>query len=773
MATRMFGSSVARLEDPTLLTGTARFVDDITLPGMAEAAFVRSPHGHAAIRGIDKTAALDRPGIHAVLTLDDLMPYFVTERLVNPPSPAYKQERDRPALAANEVVHVGEPVAIVIADDRYIAEDAAALVEVDYDPLPAVSDCRAALADGAPTVHKDAPGNLLAEFALECGDVDGAFAKAAHVFKESMWLHRGGGHSIECRGAIANHDVIEDKLSLWCSTQMPHMAMRLFCHMLGRDQDHFRVMTPDIGGGFGPKLVVYPEYVVIALAAQILGRPVKWIEDRREHFVATTQERDQYWEVEIAVDEEAHILGVRGEMIHDHGAYTARGLNLPQVAAYSLTLPYEISTSRISVRVALTNKIPATPVRGAGQPQGIFVMERLIDRVARELDLDRADVRRRNLVAAEKLPYTKPLKFHGRAILLDSGDYLKCQDDALERGGWTEFRARQQAAREDGRYIGIGMANYVKGTGLGPFEAVTVRIGTSGKVHVYSGAVAMGQGTETMLAQLVANELGGDMANIAVTTGDTAAIALGGGAAASRQAVTAGSSAHLAARKVREKALEVASHMLESSAEDLEIVGDEVRVKGVPDMKVKLGRIANAVAGSVGAPLPAGGQPGLEATEHFVIENLAYSNGTTVVELEVDIETGQVRLLNYILGHDSGRIIHPTIVDGQIAGGTAHGIGNTLFEWMGYDENAQPITTNYSEYLMVTATEMPPLEFIHHESPTPLNPLGIKGVGECGVVSAPAAIASAIEDALTPFGVHIAQMPIRPAEIVALIAAGR
>ena len=775
MATRMFGSSVARLEDPTLLTGTARFVDDITLPGMAEAAFVRSPHGHAAIRGIDKTAALDRPGIHAVLTLDDLMPHLVTERLVvGLPSPAYKQERDRPALAANEVVHVGEPVAIVIADDRYIAEDAAALVEVDYDPLPAVSDCREGLADGAPLAHKDAPGNLLAEFKLEYGDVDGAFAKAAHVFKESMWLHRGGSHSIECRGAIANHDALDDQLTLWCSTQMPHAAMRVLCHMLGRDENRLRVRTPDIGGGFGPKLIIYPEDVTVALAAQILGRPVKWIEDRREHFVATTQERDQYWEVEIAVDEEAHILGVRGEMIHDHGAYTARGVNLANNAAETVTLPYEIASYRMNVRVALTNKVPVTPIRGAGHPQGVFVMERLIDRVARELDLDRAELRRRNLIPTEKMPYSKPLKTRGGfPVLLDSGNYLKCQDDALERGGWSGFHARQQAAREDGRYIGIGMANYVKGTGRGPFEAVTVRIGPSGKVHVYSGAVAMGQGTRTMLAQLVADELGGDMANITVTIGDTAAIPIGIGSSNSRQAVTAGSSAHLAARKVREKALEVASHMLESSAEDLEIVGGEIRVVGVPAMQVDLSRVANAVAGTAGYALPEGVQPGLEATEHLVIDNMAYANGTAVVELEVDIETGQVRLLNYVIGHDSGRIIHPTIVDGQIAGGTAHGIGNTLYEWMGYDENAQPITANFAEYLLVTATEMPKLEMFHHESPSPLNPLGVKGVGECGVVPAAPAIVSAIEDALTPFGVRIARAPIRPAEIVALIEAGR
>ena len=771
----MIGSRVERLEDRDLLRGKGRFVDDVVLPNMLHAAFVRSPHGHAAIRGIAKAQAAALPGVHAVLAREDLLPHLRNERLVvGLPSKSYKQDLNRPVLAIDEVVHVGEPVAIVVADDRYVAEDGAALVEIEYDPLPAVADCCAALAPGAPVVHRGAPHNLLAEFRMGYGDADAAFAKAAHVFSESLWQHRGGSHSIECRGAVAAYDAIEDRLTLWSSTQMPHQAMRQLCDMLGRDENRVRVVTPDIGGGFGPKLVFYPEDVATALAAIILGRPVKWIEDRREHFVATTQERDQYWDVEIAVDRDARILGIRGTIVHDHGAYTARGVNLPHNSAETVPLQYDVPAYAMNVRVALTNKVPVTPVRGAGHPQGTFAIERLLDQVAREMKLDRAEVRRRNLIPPEKMPYETRLKARGgRPVLLDSGDYPRCQAEALERAGWSDFPARQQTARKSGRYLGIGMANYCKGTGRGPFESATVRIGPSGRVHVYTGAAAMGQGTKTMLAQVVAEQLGADLANITVTTGDTAAIALGLGGSNSRQTVMAGSSAHVAAVKVREKTLAIAAQLLEAAAQDLEIVGDHVRVKGVPDMKVGLAMVARAVAGTAGFSLPQGVAPGLEATEQMVIDDMAHANGTAVAEVEVDVETGRVDVLRFVAVHDCGRMVHPTLVDGQIAGGTAHGIGNALYEWMGYDADAQPVTTTFADYLLVTATEMPRVEIAHQESPSPLNPLGVKGVGECGVVPVTAAVASAVEDALSPFGVRIAQTPIFPAQIVKLIEEAR
>jgi carbon-monoxide dehydrogenase large subunit len=770
-AARIFGRNVRRLEDPDLLRGRARFVDDIHLPGTLEAAFVRSPHAHALVRGIDKGAAEALPGVHAVYTLADFAPHLTTTRLaVALPSPAIKQVMDRPVLAEDEVAHVGEPVAIIVAESRYIAEDAAALVEVEYEPLPASVDALSALAPDAPRAHRNSSGNLVAEFSLGYGDLDRAFAGAVHVFREQLRQHRGGSHSMECRGVLAAHDPVEDRLTVFSSTQTPHVAMRLLCDLLGRDENRVRVRAPDVGGGFGPKLVFYQEEAAVALAALLLGCPVKWIEDRREHFVATTQERDQYWDVEIAVDADARIRGVRGTLVHDHGAYTARGVNVPYGSAAAVPLAYNVPAYRLDIKLALTNKVPVTPVRGAGQPQGVFAMERLLDRVARELSLDRAEVRRRNLIAAAQMPYATPMKTRGGMhVVLDSGDYPACQRMALERAGWDGFPARRDAARRQGRHLGIGLANFVEGTGRGPFEPVTVRIAPSGRVHVYSGAAAMGQSTKTMLAQVVAEHLGTDMEQLTVVTGDSAATALGLGGFNSRQAVLAGASAHRAALKVREKALLIASHLLEASEQDLEISGNAVHVKGAPDLKVGFTEIARAVMGTPGYYLPGGVSPGLEATEHVVIDDMTYANGSAVAEVEVDIETGAVTLRNFVLAHDCGRVIHPQIVEGQIVGGVAHSVGNALFEWMGFDGDGQPVTTNLADYLLPTAPDLPRITLLHHQSPTPLNALGIKGVGEAGTLPTAAAIVSAIEDALAPFDARLAHAPVLPGDIVALI----
>ena len=676
-------------------------------------------------------------------------------------------------LAFEEVSYVGEPVAVVVARSRHIAEDAAAIVDVDYEALPAISDCKKALEDGSPTARAGAPHNLMAEFLQEYGDADAAFSNSPHVFKESLLVHRGGSHSIECRGCVARYEDITDELTLWTSHQMPHSLMRTFVEITGLDENKVRIVTPHVGGGFGPKLVVYQEDVSLLLASKLLKLPIKWIEDRREHFTNTTQERDQYWDVEIAVDEEGLIQGVRGGVIHDHGAYTARGVNLPYNAAETIPLAYEIKNFKMAVRVALTNKVPVTPVRGAGHPQGVFVMERLLDRAARELNIDRAEIRRRNLIPGDQMPYEKQLKTRGgMPVLLDSGNYPKCQAIAEEAADWAGFPARQKAALANGRYLGIGLSNFVKGTGRGPFEQVTVRIGPSGKVHVYTGGVNIGQGTHTMLAQIVGEQLGADMNNVTLVGGDTHATALGIGTSNSRLAVVAGTSAHVAAVKVREKALKVASQLLEASQEDLEIIDGDVVVRGT-DMRISLGDVANAVAGTPGYALPEGTEPGLEATENVVLDNLAFANGTNVIEVEVDPDTGGVKILKFILAHDSGVIINPMMADGQIFGSAAHGIGNSLFEWMGYDDDANPVTTNFGEYLLVTATEMPHVQVIHHESPSPLNPLGVKGVGECGVVPTPAAVISAVENALQPFGARFSKAPVSPSEIIGMIKQGR
>ena len=775
MTGRLVGQRVPRLEDRSLLTGKGRFVEDIRLPGTLEAAFLRSPHAHAEIRNIDFAAALALPGVRAVFTMSDLRPHLSNDRLVVAlPSATIRQALDRPVLAHDEVCYVGEPIAIVVADDRYIAEDALALIDVEFNLLPAVVHCNDAVQDDAPKAHKNAPNNVVAEFNLQFGDVSAAFEGAAFVFGEMLHPERGGSHSLECRGVVAQFDVATGQLTVWSSTQTPHAALRLISSLLKMDEGSIRVITPDVGGGFGPKLVFYSEEVVTAFAALRVGCPVKWIEDRREHFLSATQERDQYWDVEIAVDGDGRVRGVRGGMVHDHGAYTARGVNVAFEAAQALTMPYDIPACDLSVRLAVTNKVPVTAVRGAGQPQGVFVMERLLDRVARELKLDRAEVRRRNFVKPEQMPYAKPYKTRGGVpVVIDGGDYPQCQAKALAEAGWHDFPGRQAEARKQGRLLGIGVANFVELTGRGPFELATVRINTSGKIHVSSSAAAMGQSTKTMLAQIVAEQLGGDMDNIVVTTGDTATSATGFGGFGSRQTVMAGSSAHVAALRVREKALALAGQMLEVSEQDLEIVGGYIRVRGAGAVRVTLAQVAKAAMGIAGVPLYGGLPPGMESTEHFTKNEMTYSNGTEVATVEVDQDTGAVTILDIVVAHDCGKVINPTIVEGQLFGGIVHGVGNALFERMIFNEDGQPLTTTLAEYLLPTATEIPRMRVVHHELPTSLNPLGVKGVGEAGVLPTPAAVVSAIEDALSEYRVAIRSTPVTPSDIVAMLTVCR
>jgi carbon-monoxide dehydrogenase large subunit len=517
--------------------------------------------------------------------------------------------------------------------------------------------------------------------------------------------------------------------------------------------------------------VFYSEEAVAALAAVLLRRPVKWIEDRREHFISTTQERDEIWEMEIAVDAEARILGVRGRLIHDNGAYMVRGVNVPYGAASTLPLAYIVPALDLDIIAVATNKVPVTPIRGAGKPQGVFVMERLLDLVARETGLDRAEVRRRNLVPRSMIPYTTPMKTRGgMEIALDAGDFPACLARAIEESGWSTFRKRQEAARAEGRYIGIGVANYVEGTGRGPYEPVTVRIADDGRIYVACGAAAIGQGTKTMLAQIVAEQLGQDMTNVTVVTGDTAATDLGMGTFNSRQTPIAGPSAHAAARKVSRKMLQVAAAMMGVGEQALVIEGRAVRMRGDGGQSLSFADIARAVAGLPGYFIPGGVEPGLSATETVIINDMTYSNGTGVAEVAVDIETGRVTVERLVMVHDCGTVVHPRIVAGQIAGGIAHGLGNALYEHMAFDDNAQPVSTTLAEYLLVGSTEMPArVDLIEAPTRTPLNELGVKGVGETGVLPMAAAIASAIEDALSPFGARIDKVPVSPQEIVAKI----
>ena len=529
MGAKHFGARVARLEDPALLTGRGRFVDDFNFPGALHACFVRSPHAHARIRAIDTGAARAIAGVHAVLTADDLPARMATAQIpMLVPNPSIKTSRTQLALARSEVCYVGQTIAVVIAESRYVAEDAAAAVAIELDLLPAVSDCRDAARPGAARAHSDLASNMAASIPMSYGEVDAAFASAAHVFEEDLSMHRGGAMSLECRGVLASYDAVADMLTVWSATQTPHLCRGTLADLLERDLESIRVIAPFVGGGFGTKAPFYPEEAVVPAAAIKLLRPVTWQEDRREHFLSSTQERDQFWKVAIAVDRGGKILGLRGTMLHDTGAYLPWGIIVPYIAATTFPGPYVVPAYRIEAAVALTNRVPTTVVRGAGRPQAVFAMERLMDRVARELGLDRAEVRRRNMIRPEQMPYSVGLVFRdGKPLVYASGDFPKSQARALALSDYDGFRARQGNARAHNRYLGIGIGNYVEGTGLGPFEGVTVRVLPNGKVAVATGATTQGQGTRTTLSQIVADEVGCRIEDIVMTTGDTAAISQG------------------------------------------------------------------------------------------------------------------------------------------------------------------------------------------------------------------------------------------------------
>jgi carbon-monoxide dehydrogenase large subunit len=773
MGAKHFGARVTRFEDPALLAGRGRFTDDIPLPGALHACFVRSPHGHAKLRSTDAQAALALPGIHAVLTAADLPQPMGTERIPNlMANPAIRTMRTQHALARDEVCFAGQAVAVVIADSRAIAEDAAALVVVDYDVLPAVEDCREAVKRGSPRAHADVPDNIAAALKMDYGDVDVAFAKAAHMFEEEFWMHRGGGMSMETRAVAASYDAASDFLTVWSSTQTPHLGRSILADLLGRNLESIRMIAPDVGGGFGPKAPFYPEEAVIPAAAMKLGRPVRWFEDRREHFLCATQERDQYWTLAIAADAQGKILGVRGSMLHDTGAFMPWGLIMPYIAAVTVPGPYVVPNYRLEMTVAVTNKVATTPVRGAGRPQAVFAMERLMDRLARELKLDRAEVRRRNMIQPEQMPYAVGLIFRdGKPLVYHGGDYPHAQATAIKASGFDGFAARQAAARKLGRYIGIGLANYVEGTGLGPFEGVTIRVQQNGKVAVATGASNQGQGQRTTLTQIVADRIGCRLEDVIMTMADTAAISQGIGAFASRQAVNAGSSAHMAGNVVRQKIVQLAARTLGVPEGDIDLEDGRATARGGNKPSLSFGDLARLAQGMPGVSFPEGQGAGLEHTAYFTAPQASFCNGTHVVEVEVDPMTGGVTLGNYTIAHDSGTIINPLIVDGQVQGGTAHGIGNALFERMHYDAEANPLTTTFQDYLIPTAPEVPGCNIIHIETPNPLNPIGVKGAGEGGTIPAPAAIVAAIEDALSPFGVRFAEMPLTPERIVAAMQA--
>jgi carbon-monoxide dehydrogenase large subunit len=771
--TQHFGARMTRLEDDALLRGAGRFVDDIDLPGTLHAAFVRSPYAHARVGAIDAAAALALPGVHAVWTWRDLPEGLRQQRIpLRVPSPMIKEPRMPYCLFGEEVAIAGEPVAAVLAESRYVAEDAAALVGVAWEKLPVVADCRAAVAPGAPLVHSDLRDNIAARFTQAYGNAAAAFERAATRASVSLWQHRGSGHAIENRAVLAHYDAATDKLTCWVSGQTPHGHRRVLEILLGLDPARVRVITPDVGGGFGTKAQFYGEQAVAAAAALRFKRPVKWIEDRRENFLTASQERDQYWDLELALDRDGRILAVRGKLLHDNGAYVPHGIIMPLIASTTVPGPYVVPSYHLDVTVAFTNKPPVSPVRGAGRPQAVFAMERLMDKGARAAGIEPAELRRRNLIGPEQMPYPVGLIFRdGRPLTYDSGDYPACFEKAMALSDYRAFRERQAEARRQGRHIGIGVGSYVEGTGLGPFEGATLRVLPSGKVRLLTGASPQGQGHRTSFAQIAADHLGIPPEEIDVVMADTDAIAMGVGTFASRIAANAGPAIHIAGERLRTKIVKLAALALEAAEADIELSGGRAHVKGVPQMGKGFAELSAMAMGLSGFSLPQEITPGLEETHYFGPAQAAYCNGTHVAEVEVDAETGHVRILRYAIGHDCGRLINPLIVDGQIQGGFAHGVGNALFEHMAYDDEAQPLTVTLADYLIPVASDVPDARMAHIETPSPLNPLGVKGAGEGGTIPVPAAIIAAVEDALQPFGIEISDAPLTPMRLRELLKA--
>jgi carbon-monoxide dehydrogenase large subunit len=789
VTSRWIGAPIARNEDPRLLAGRGCFVDDVRPAGLLHAACLRSPHARARIRRVDAARARALPGVHLVLAADDLGAVNQPGPLLIP-HPALAEPRTQRPLAVDAVRYVGEVVALVVAESRYLAEDAAELIEVAYEPLPAVVDPVQALAAGAPLVHADVPGNRAARFPQCVGDPDGAFRGAARVLRARLAIERSCGSPIEGRGVVADWDPRRRALRVWDSTQAPLPIKNGLARIFGLPEFDVEVQAPDVGGGFGTKIMLfYPEEILVPAATIRLGRPVKWIEDRREHLLAANQERGQVHEVEVAIDGEGRILALRDRFVHDAGAYTPYGIVVPCITATQLPGPYRLRHYAVEFEVAYTNTVPVTPYRGAGRPHGAFVMERVIGLIAGALALEPAEVRRRNLLRPDELPWDVGLTFQdGGPTRYDSGDYPTGLAMALEMIGAGGFRARQAEARAAGRYLGLGVGCYVEGTGIGPYEGAHVRVEPSGKVLVATGLTTQGQGQPTTFAQIAADALGCDPGDVTVVAGDTARFNWGAGTFASRSLVVSGSAVHRAALRVREAMLRLAAELLEVSAADLEVGGGAVRVRGAPDRALTLGALATVanpiryaygaeateaalrlVKPRAGAVLAPGAAPGLEAVDYYAPEASTFASGCHAAIVEVDPATGAVRVLRYAVQHDCGTLVNPAVVDGQIRGGVAQGIGGALLERIVYDAGGQPLTATLMDFLLPTASDVPPVEIAHLETPSPLNPLGVKGVGEAGAIPGPAVLAEAIEDALAPFGVRIREMPLSPARVRALI----
>jgi CO/xanthine dehydrogenase Mo-binding subunit len=780
-----FGEPVERREDPRLLTGRGRFLDDLGQNALA-AAFVRSPHAHARVVDIDVAGALEVDGLVAVYTWEDL-----PERVGEPlplliPHPALTHGRTGRPLAREVVRHVGEPVVMVVAADRYLAEDAAERIRVEYEPLPVVVGIEAA-ERAEHLVHDDVPGNVGAVLRQEVGDVDAAIEAAPHVLEFRLDIERSASMPLEGRGVYARWDADDESLRVYSSTQASTSVRAAVAARLGLPPAKVEVIAPDVGGGFGVKIVhPWPEEVLVPWAARLLGREVKWTEDRREHFVSAAHERGQLQRVRVGFDDAGRVLGMDVRILHDHGAYTPYGIIIPIISSTQLLGPYKLGAYRAEVVSLYTNTLIVTPYRGAGRPQGVFCMERTMDRIAGHLGRDRARVREANLIQPDEFPYDQGLTFQdGRPLIYDSGDYPGLLRKVKELIGWDGFARVRAEAEAAGRRIGIGLGCYVEGTGVGPYEGGHVEIDSGGRVHVSTGLTSQGQGHRTVFAQIAAAELGVPIEDVRVTTGDTRRFGYAVGTFASRAAVMSGNAIALACRRVREKALRIAGEALEADPADLEITDGVVHVRGDRSAAVPLRTVAvlsnplryafdeeaqRATQFATAAPpdrppVPRGEEPGLEGRDYYSPVRSTFAAGAHAAIVETDPETAEIRILRYAVVHDCGRLINPMIVEGQIHGGVAQGIAGALYERMAYDDSGQLLNASFMDFLMPYATEIPRIETGHQETPSPLNPLGIKGAGEAGVIPVSAVIASAVEDAE---GIRVDAMPMGPDDLFRL-----
>ena len=775
MGAKYFGAAVKRREDPRFLRGEARYVDDVVAPGMLHAAFLRSPHAHARIVSVRTEAAAAMPGVAGVFTFDTLrrwmkpLPVFGAA----PPGLADKVRFDiRPtiqyALCHERVRYVGEIVAMVVADSRYRAEDAAERIEVEWEPLPAVVDMIAAAEPDAPLLHPSCGTNVALAFPHAIGDVQAAFAHADVVLEDTFRIQRYVGMPLEGRGVVAVWDRRDRSLTTWNSTQVSHFVQQGLATALDLPPHKIRVVAPDVGGGFGTKASGYPEDVLVPLASIETGRPVKWVEDRREHMMSAAHARHQTHEIALAATRDGTILGVRDRIWLDLGAYSVWGVVLPYNTVAHLIGPHRIRNMQVDVKAVLTNKTPNAPYRGAGRPEAVFAMDRAVDCLARRLGMDPADLRRKNYLRGDEMPYDLGMPYRdGNPLVYDTGDFAATLESALTASGYADFRREQPALLDRGIHRGIGISGYAEGTAIGPYEGVTIKVDASGRVLVATGAVNSGQGHETSFAQVAADVLGVPLDWVTVIGGDTGAVPFGTGTYASRSAVTAGSSIVDAARQVRDKLARAAAALLEAAPGDIEIEDGRAAVRGVPGSSIDLARVIQAALPTFAKPGVA--SPDFEATAYHHVPTVTWASAVHVAVVEVDTGTGHVKLLRYVVAHDCGKIINPTIVEGQVHGGVAQGVGGALFEEIVYDEQGQLLTGTLLDYLVPSAMELPAIETVHLEYPSFRNPLGIKGLGEGGAISPPAAIANAIDDALAPFHIRVRETPASPARLLALL----